>query len=149
MQIRYFAVDQLRQLIIVPNKAFAQLWQGKIAAATLGEFGDREFPVISVICDDDLLPKKMYLLRMPLLAGHFTEESLYTLRLFSRADCVTPREAFNHHSSRWPKDLFRQLAVALDVPVAGLNVPLGIGGPLLVAATMRINPREALRQHGF
>jgi len=29
--------------------------------------------------------------------------------------------------------------------LAGVNVPLGIGGPLFLAAKLRVTPREALR----
>jgi hypothetical protein len=76
----------------------------------------------------------MYLLRVPLTEGRFTAEDRLTLLAFSTPDCVTPAEAARHHTEGWPRDLFRQLAVALDVPAAALRVPLGIGGPALVAA---------------
>jgi hypothetical protein len=58
---------------------------------------------------------------------------------------VTAHEMFVHHSEGWPRDFFRQMAVALDVPKAFFDVPLGIGGPLLMAAAMRVPPREAVR----
>jgi hypothetical protein len=37
------------------------------------------------------------------------------------------------------------LAVALDVPVAALQVPLGVGGPLFLAVALRVMPRQAIR----
>jgi hypothetical protein len=52
---------------------------------------------------------------------------------------------FLHHSEGWPFDFFTQLAVALDVPRQQLDVPFGIGGPLLVAAALRVSPRVATR----
>jgi hypothetical protein len=52
---------------------------------------------------------------------------------------------FQHHSDGWPRDFFTQLAIALDVPRKLLDVPFGIGGPLLVAAALRVSPRVATR----
>lgn len=59
------------------------------------------------------------------------------LQAFARPECVTPREAVRHHTEGWPPDFFRQLAVALDVPVARLDVPLGVGGPLVAGLRRR------------
>ena len=100
---------------------------------------------MSVVCDDDLIPESVYLLRLPLTGGNFTFEDYLVLKAFVSPDCVTPAEAARHHTEGWPADFFRQLAVALDVPVAGLNVPLGVGGPLLSVA-LRGTPLRALRQ---
>lgn len=121
------------------------LWRGRVRADTLGCPIGQEVRLVSVVCDHCLLPKRVYLLRLPLTEGRFTAENYRTLHLFSQPDCVTPREATDHHIEGWPGDFFQQLAVALDVPVAGLDVPLGIGGPLFLAAAMRVSPRQALR----
>ena len=56
-----------------------------------------------------------------------------------------PAELVQHHTEGWPQDFFRQLAVALDVPLARLEVPLGVGGPLFVAAALRLTPGQAVR----
>jgi hypothetical protein len=104
-----------------------------------------ELRLISVLCDDRLLPRKIYLLRLPLIDGRFTRESYFTLRIFSMPDCVTPGEVIHHHTEGWPRNFFSQLAVALDVPRKFLEVPVGIGGPLLMAAALRVTPRQALR----
>jgi hypothetical protein len=101
--------------------------------------------LVSVACSRELLPRKIFVLRLPLVDGAFTPESYLTLQAFSRPDCVTPRELLMHHTGGWPTDFFRQLAVALDVPVSSLGVPLGVGGPLLLAARLRVTPHEALR----
>ena len=37
------------------------------------------------------------------------------------------------------------MAVALDVPRKMLDVPFGIGGPLLIAAALKISPKSAAR----
>ena len=71
-------------------------------------------------------------------------ESRLTLHMFTRPDCVTPGELTLHHTEGWPGDFFKQLAVALDVPVACLHVPLGVGGPLFLAAAFGVTRRQAL-----
>ncbi len=58
---------------------------------------------------------------------------------------VTAQELFQHHSEGWPTNFFTQLAVALDVPRHALEVPLGIGGPLLMAAALHLPPAKTLR----
>jgi hypothetical protein len=70
---------------------------------------------------------------------------MLVLPLFTRPDCVTTDELVHHHTGGWPPDFFRQLAVAMDVPVAALAVPLGVGGPLLLATAMRLSLHQALR----
>jgi hypothetical protein len=67
------------------------------------------------------------------------------LRSYTMPERVTALEAFHHHSEGWPADFFTQMAVALDVPRAQLDVPFGIGGPLLIAAALRISPKSAAR----
>jgi hypothetical protein len=145
MKLRYFAVDASGQLRKVTKAAIEGLWRGHYRADQLGCDAGTELRLVSVLCDGNLLPKKIYLLRLPLSDGWFTEANLLTLRIFSRPDCVTPREVIAHHTAGWPADFFRQLAVVLDVPVAGLAVPLGIGGPLFTAAKLRVTLREAVR----
>jgi len=145
MKLRYFVVDPRGQLQRVSRAAVHELWDGRIRADALGCPVGSELRLISVVCDAHLLPRKLYLLRLPLTQGRFTAESYLTLHLFSRYDCVTPREVLDHHSKGWPADFFPQLAVALDVPVTSLHVPLGIGGPLFLAAALRVTPRQALR----
>jgi hypothetical protein len=65
------------------------------------------------------------------------------LQTFAMPDCVTRGELVRHHTEGWPVDFVRQLAVGLDVPVAALQVPFGIGGPLYLAAVMGLTPRQA------
>jgi hypothetical protein len=145
MKLRYFAVGPSGQLRKISKSAMEGLWRGHYRADQLGCDAGTELRLASVLCDRRLLPRKIYLLRLPLSDGWFTEANLLTLRIFSRPDCVTPREVITHHTAGWPADFFRQLAVALDVPVADLGVPLGIGGPLFTAAKLRVTLREAVR----
>lgn len=145
MLLRYFIIDGHGQLRKASQAGVKALWQGRQGADALGGSPGRELRLVSVLCDTDLLPQRVYLLRLPLTAGRFTPEDRLVLRAFTTPDCVTPGEAFRHHSEGWPPDLFRQLAVALDVPVKGLHVPLGVGGPLLVAAARGTASHPAVR----
>jgi hypothetical protein len=121
------------------------LWEGVVPASMLGSDDANELRLVSVICDKKLLPRKIYLLRVPLTNGEFRKENYLTLRIFSRPDCVTPNEVVRHHTDGWPHDFFLQLGVALDVTRRDLEVPLGIGGPLLTAAALAVTPKQALR----
>ena len=145
MKLRYFVVDGQGRLRKAPQAAVRALWDGGLGASALGCPANNELRLASVVCDDDLLPQRVYLLRLPLIRGAFTYESRLTLHLFTQPDCVTPGELSRHHAAGWPRDFFHQLAVALDVPAAALNVPLGIGGPLFLAAALGVSPRQALR----
>jgi hypothetical protein len=145
MRLRYFLVDGRGQLQRVSQAAVQGLWEGRVRADALGGPPGNELRLVSVVCDERLLPTKCYVLRLPLTGGRFLEENYLTLRIFARPDCVTRRELFEHHTAGWPPNFFQQLAVALDVPVIKLGVPLAVGGPLFLAAAMRVTPREALR----
>src|SRR5436189_37286 len=83
-------------------------------SADVGCNGDSEIRLVSALCDDRLLPHKIFLLRLPLTDGQFTRENWLTLRIFTMRDCVTTREVIEHHTAGWPRDFFTQLAVALD-----------------------------------
>jgi hypothetical protein len=145
MRLRYFIVDACGQLRRVSQASVLGLWEGRARADDLGGPPGNDLRLVSVVCDERLLPRKCFVLRLPLTGGRFLEENYLTLRIFARPDCVTEHELFEHHTAGWPRDFFQQLAVALDVPVAGLHVPLAVGGPLFLAAAMRLTPREALR----
>ena len=145
MKLRYFIVDRIGQLAVARRAQVQALWDGDIPAELLGSDSLTELRLVSVLCDSKLRPRKIYLLRLPLSNGEFRKENYLTLKIFSRSDCVTPREVIHHHTHGWPQDFFSQLAVALDVPRRDLEVPLGIGGPLLMAAAMSVTPKQAMR----
>jgi hypothetical protein len=145
MKLRYFLVDASGQLQRVAAAALAELWEGRCQAEELGGPARNEIRLVSLVCDKNLIPKKVYLLRLPLSDGRFTQENYLTLQIFSRSDCVTPNEVIQHHTEGWPPNFFLQLAVAMDVPLESVNVPLGVGGPLFVAAAMRVTLHEAVR----
>jgi len=145
MKLRYYFVDHRGQLRKVRKSAVAALWDGNLQAESLGCRENNELRLVSVVCDSDLLPQKIFLLRVPLTQGKFTQENYLTLQIFTMPECVTPREVAQHHGGGWPKDLLPQLAVAADVPLAALRLPVRIGGPLLLAAALKVTPSQALR----
>lgn len=145
MKVRYFAVDGRRQLHKTSQATVHALWGGEFCPQLLRHAVGNELRIVTVACNEHLFPIKIYLLRLPLCEGMFTAESHLTLQVFTMPDCVTPTEAFQYHSQGWPRDLLSQLAVALDVPRRDVQVPIDVGGPLLVAAALRVSPSEAQR----
>ena len=145
MKLRYYVVDQGGQLRKVRRAAVEGLWEGGRRAEELGCSDQSELRLVSVVCDKDLLPQRIFLLRLPLTQGQFTQENYLTLQIYTMPDCVTPREVAQHHGGGWPNDLLKQLAVAADVPLARLRVPIRVGGPLLLAAALKVSPTQALR----
>src|SRR5262249_4749394 len=106
MRIRYFVVDATGQLRKAAQEAVRGLWEGRRRAETLGCPAGNELRLVSVVCDDSLLPQRVYLLRLPLTGGEFTPESRLTLQLHTRPDCVTPGELAVHHTQGWPPDFY-------------------------------------------
>lgn len=144
MKLRYYFVDDQGTLNKARRADVEQLWEGGNTEA-FGSPSGNELRLVSVVCDSKLIPQKIYLLRLPLTEGRFTQENYLTLQIFTMPDCVTPQEVARHHGGGWPADLLRQLAIASDVPLKQLQVPVRIGGPLLLAAALRVTPTEALR----
>ena len=145
MRLRYLIVDSNQQIRFVRREQIEAFWRGRSRVTDLGCNDLRELRLVSVVCDRRLVPQRIYLLRIGLTDGYFTRGNYRTLRRFTLREHVTLREAFQHHSEGWPIDFFTQLAVALDVPRAMLDIPFGVGGPLLIAAALRISPKHAMR----
>lgn len=145
MKLRYLYVDRNGQLRKISRKKVEAIWEGKLGTEKLNVGTETELRLVSVLCNSRLIPKRLYVVRLPLIEGRFTIESMMTLQLFSQPEHVTPKEAFEHHTGGWPKTFFEQLAVVMDVPRAQLDLPVGIGGPLFLAAALRITPQEAVR----
>ena len=145
MKLRYLIVDDDNQLKLIRRRQVEAIWQGRVRVARFGSTDRTQFRLVSVVCDDRLVPQRIFLLRLSLTDGYFTQRNYRTLRSFTMPDQVTAREVFRHHSEGWPGDFFTQMAVALDVPLDMLEVPFGIGGPLLIAAALKISPTSAVR----
>jgi hypothetical protein len=145
MNMKYLLVDGENNLQLIHREHVEAIWRGRVNVRQFGCSDMTELRLVSVLCDKRLVPQRIFLLRMSLTSGYFTRRNFRALRSFAMPSQVTVREMFEHHSEGWPSDFFTQLAVALDVPRSHLNVPLGIGGPLLVAAALHVSPRIATR----
>ncbi len=145
MKLQYLIVDGDNQLRLIRRRQVEAIWRGEACVSDFGITDLTEMRLVSVVCNKRLLPQRIFLLRIPLTDGCFTRRNYRALRSFTMPSRVTVQEAFHHHSDGWPTDFFTQLAVALDVPRAMLDVPFGIGGPLLIAAALKISPRSAAR----
>ena len=145
MKLKYLIVDGNNQLQLIRRAQVEAIWRGAVPVSRYGCSDLTELRLISVVCDARILPERIYLLRIALTDGYFTRRNCRVLRSFAMPSRVTAQEMFQHHSEGWPRDFFTQLAVALDVPRADLDVPFGIGGPLLIAAALRISPKRAVR----
>lgn len=134
MQIQYFAVDADNQLRRETREAVEDLWSGRATAETLHCNVEESFRLVTVMCNDDLIPVVTYFARLDLHEGRITDESkieafeAMTTRHRRRYDNPSAQRQFRG----WPADWQRQLAVALDIPVAQLK-RIGIGGPLLMS----------------
>jgi hypothetical protein len=145
MKLRYLIVDDNQQLRLIRRKEVESIWRGQAPVCQFGIGNRSELRLVSVVSNDRLLPERIYLLRLSLTNGYFAHRNYRALRSFAMPSQVTAQEVFRHHSEGWPRNFFTQLAVALDVPRTSLDVPFGIGGPLLIAAALRISPRHAVR----
>ena len=145
MKLRYLYVDRGQQLRTVSRETVYDVWEGRRSVQRLCPSLQTELRLVTLVCGQRLNPKKIYLMRLPLIEGQFTVESYLTLQMFSQPEHVTAKEAFDHHTTGWPRDFFTQLAVVMDVPRNTLEVPIGIGGPLFLAAALRISPQQAVR----
>ena len=148
MTLRFFGLDRRGRLRKARPRHVAALLGGRLSAAVLGCPRVSPLGLVTAVCDGRLRPRAVYLLRVPLTGGRFTAADELAVRALASPDCVTPHEAAAHHGAGWPADLVRQLAVALDVPVAGLGVPFAAGGPALVSVVDRVPLRHAARRLG-
>ena len=146
MKLRFFALDREGQLRKARPRLVENLLAGRASATALGCPGVRDLHLITAVCDDDLVPTAVYLLRAPLTDGRFTDADGLVLRALASPDCVPRHEAAAHHAAGWPHDLVRQLAVALDVPVVWMGVPFDAGGRALVSVLEGVPIRQAVRR---
>ncbi|MBN9521004.1 hypothetical protein J0H58_21195 [bacterium] len=142
MKYRYLVLDGSGQLRKARQAAIRAFLDGQLGAEHFRASDGRELKLVTVVCDDALLPRQVYLLRLPLSDGRYTSADRLVLRAFACPECVTPGEAVRHHLNGWPGDLIRQLAVAMDVPAAGLDKLLDVGGPVLESAVTGLPARR-------
>ena len=133
MQRIYFVADRDEQLCRVPTEAVEALWEGRGGATSLGCEPGETLRLISVLIDEDLNPLVIFFLRLDLDRGEITPES--RLEAYEAVTARGPKfssPAAQKQFVGWPSDWPRQLAVALDTPVAALN-RIALGGPLLMS----------------
>lgn len=129
----YFVADSDDQFRRVTNDAVESLWDGQEDIRVLGCDPGDSLRLISVLIDDDLNPLVIFFMRLDVDCGEITPES----RL-EAYDAVTTRGSkFTNPAAQkqflgWPSDWPRQLAIALDTPLANLN-RIALGGPLLMS----------------
>ena len=127
MRFCYLVVDGAGGLRQVSRTALVEFWRGRRSAAALGGAAAGELRLVSVARDGRLLPRKVYLLRVPVLKGRFTPVSRLTLLAFTRPACVTPAEAMHHHTSHQDRPHHRQRAGLSDQGAQVLPVGLRSG----------------------
>jgi hypothetical protein len=134
VDVRYFVVDRDEQVRPVDKQALEDVWHGRRTSAALRQPLGDTLRVISVLCDEKLLPRLCFFMRLDLADGAITDESRLqayeaaTLHYKRRYDHPTARRQL----SGWPADWLQQLAVVLDAPAAQLR-RIAIGGPLLMS----------------
>lgn len=146
MRLRYFVVDRAGQLRKVSQAALEGLWSRNRSSNDLGCTLGKDMRIVTVLCDEALLPKACYLLRVTLDGGAVCEQSRLQACeavLENLADEPQHPEAV-YQLAGWPYDWRRQLAIAMDVPIADLP-PIGIGGPLLISSLLNLSVRSSLR----
>ena len=72
MKLRYLVLDGAGQLRKAPRAAVRAFLDGQLGAEHFRAGGGRELKLVTVACDDALLPRHVYLLRVPLTGGRFT-----------------------------------------------------------------------------
>ena len=129
----YYVADSDDQFRRVETESVEALWEGQESTRVLGCDPGDVLRLISVLIDDDLNPLVIFFMRLDLDEGEITAES----RL-EAYDAVTTRgpkfanPAAQKQFLGWPSDWPRQLAIALDTPLANLN-RIALGGPLLMS----------------
>lgn len=139
MKLRYFVVDEANDLHRIRRSAVEAVWSDARPVASLGLRLADDLRVVTVVCDPDLHPRICFFLRVDLEDGRITDDSRLraheAVEVSNRGELDHPAVA--HQLGRWPSDWRRQLAVALDVPVAEVN-NIGIGGLLPLADVLGI-----------
>src|SRR4051812_46522113 len=62
MKLHYYVLDGQDRICRVSHKAMEGLWDGRVRAETLGAAGQSELRLVSVLCNNQLMPRTIYLL---------------------------------------------------------------------------------------
>lgn len=149
MQLRYFVVDVDNQLIRVPQNVVEGWWKERRTVHANGvrlvpedvfdtvayeDDGPAELKLVTVLCDEDFLPKICYFLRLELCDDRVTDDSRQmAIEAVSESNQYNfDHSAVLHQLAAWPCDWQAQVAVAMDVPIDMVQ-KVGVGGPLPLA----------------
>jgi len=153
MLVRYFAIDGSDQLQTVGQARMEQAWSRKCPWDD--SHGQRPLGIITILFDNDLLPRKVFHLRVMIAKGWITAASILAAQYAWIEMTPLPRieetpspqdigpRSVAFQVGGWPYDLYQQLAVIADVAVDQLP-GLELGGPLLMARQLRVPVREAM-----
>lgn len=148
MRLRYFVFDNRGTLHLTHRPLVERVWSGRAGVDRFSfEVGD-SLRIITALCDDQLVPQVIFLLRLALDGGSVGDEA--RRKAYSTVTSVVndegkdPQRAnFQYQVAGWPPDWQRQLAVALDTPIDTL-ARIAIGGPLPVADLMGVSVNDSL-----
>ena len=149
MKVRYFAIDKAGQLRKAPQAAIEGLWSGDRKADDLPFEIPNDFRLLTALCDENLLPRLIFFLRLNLHRGKITEASRqlsYQTVTHHRPEPLpnANQPALAFQVAGWPTDWQHQLAVALDVPIDSLS-NIGIGGPLPASDLLGVSIKGSLK----
>ena len=134
MDISYFIVDSDTSLQRTASEVVEGLWKKQVRTDELDYDVSDDFRLISVLCDENLLPIICYFARLTIHDGIITDNSKIEAfeAMSDRKKNRNDSPAAHWQLAGWPRNWQHQLAVALDVPANQLT-KIGLGGPLLMS----------------
>lgn len=146
MRRRYFVLDSENQFRKASQAVIEGLWSGQRTADQLQIPLGSVLRILTVLCDDDLIAKGCYVLRLELAEGRITEASHRAAceAVVLNSDWGPHHPAVQYHFEGWPTDWQRQIAIAFDAHPQQLS-QIGVGGPLPISEVVGISIRESLR----
>lgn len=154
MRIRYFIFDGTSWFLQrAAQNRIEDAWEGRRPWDAAG--GSRDLGIITVLLDDELRPQKGFHTRVEVTDGCIMQEAVWSaVRAWLQVKstplapddeaCADLQPEVIYQRQGWPDpaEVYRQLAIALDVPIA--RVPsLSFGGPLLASCQLDVSVKQA------
>lgn len=149
MQLRYFVIDKDGRLHKAYRATIERIWSGHRPANRLRcPLGDN-LRIVTALCDENLIPQVIFLLRLGLSDGRVTDAArqlayMTVTSVMAKNGEDSEKSAFEYQVAGWPEDWQSQLAIALDTPVSALD-RIAIGGPLPVSDLMGVSVKDSLQ----
>ncbi|MFO0948789.1 MAG: hypothetical protein U1D30_23175 [Planctomycetota bacterium] len=149
MQLRYFVIDKDGRLHKAYRATIERIWSGHRPASHLRCQLSDTLRIVTTLCDDNLVPQVVFLLRLALSEGRVTDAArqmayMTVTSVMAKNGEDSEKSAFEYQVAGWPRDWQSQLAVALDTPVDALD-RIAIGGPLPVSDLMGVSVKDSLQ----